>query len=119
MDESQNYHNPELHALSPASAPQQSHQKKGKKRPASGSAKTSASEGTDDNSEGGQAMVFPVKLHRMLSIIDGKTSTTDARDDDATPSAQETDASVVSWQPHGRCFLVHDKDAFVKRFLPR
>lgn len=25
---------------------------------------------------------------------------------------------VVSWQPHGRCFLVHNQEQFVKEFLP-
>jgi hypothetical protein len=28
-------------------------------------------------------------------------------------------ADVVSWQPHGRAFLVHNKDEFVNTILPR
>jgi hypothetical protein len=25
---------------------------------------------------------------------------------------------VASWQPHGRCFVVHDKQLFVEKVLP-
>lgn len=72
-----------------------------------------AEEGSAAGGTGGQqAMVFPVKLHRMLTQIDGKAEAGGANNG-------EDEASVVSWQPHGRCFLVHDKDAFVQRFLPR
>jgi hypothetical protein len=44
---------------------------------------------------------FPVKLHFMLSEL-------------------ETDgmADIVSWQPHGRCFLVHKQMHFVEKVLP-
>jgi HSF-type DNA-binding len=28
-------------------------------------------------------------------------------------------AHLVSWQPHGRAFLVHNKDEFVNTILPR
>ena len=44
---------------------------------------------------------FPVKLHYMLSEI-GK----DGMDD------------IVSWQPHGRCFVVHKQKEFVEKILP-
>lgn len=27
-------------------------------------------------------------------------------------------AHIISWQPHGRCFLVHDRVAFVEQILP-
>ena len=102
-----------------AAASQKIGNNKGKKRPAV-SSKGTPDVGNDDSSEGGQSMVFPVRLHRMLSIIDSSansSSSTEGRDD--APGAAETDASVVSWQPHGRCFLVHDKETFVKLFLPR
>ena len=57
----------------------------------------------DDQERGGQTMIFPVKLHRLLENVE--------KDRDA--------AAVVSWCGHGRAFLVHDKEAFVQRFLPR
>lgn len=28
------------------------------------------------------------------------------------------DNSVASWQPHGRCFAVSDRERFVKELLP-
>jgi hypothetical protein len=28
-------------------------------------------------------------------------------------------ASIVSWQPHGRCFVVHQQEEFVKHILKR
>jgi len=43
---------------------------------------------------------FPVRLHYMLSEI-GK----DGLD------------HIVSWQPHGRCFVVHDQKAFCSQVL--
>jgi hypothetical protein len=43
---------------------------------------------------------FPVKLHYMLSELE-----TDGMDD------------IVSWQPHGRCFLVHKQQDFVDKVL--
>jgi hypothetical protein len=44
---------------------------------------------------------FPVKLHYMIKEL-------------------ETDgmADIVSWQPHGRCFLVHKQRHFVEKVLP-
>jgi hypothetical protein len=44
---------------------------------------------------------FPVKLHYMLNELE-----TDGIDD------------IVSWQPHGRCFLVHKQQQFVEQVLP-
>jgi hypothetical protein len=44
---------------------------------------------------------FPVKLHFMLSELE-----TDGMDD------------IISWQPHGRCFLVHKQLDFVEKVLP-
>jgi hypothetical protein len=44
---------------------------------------------------------FPVMLHYMLNELmkDGMDN-------------------VVSWQPHGRCFLVHKQQQFVDQVLP-
>jgi hypothetical protein len=44
---------------------------------------------------------FPYKLHYMLTELEK-----DGMDD------------IVSWQPHGRCFLVHKQKAFVEKVLP-
>lgn len=44
---------------------------------------------------------FPLKLHEMLNDVEDKGK-----------------ASVVSWQPHGRCFVVHLPTQFVNDILP-
>jgi hypothetical protein len=44
---------------------------------------------------------FPSKLHYMLTELE-----TDGMND------------IVSWQPHGRCFLVHKQQQFVEQVLP-
>lgn len=45
---------------------------------------------------------FPVRLHYMLSDLEK-----DGKDD------------IISWQPHGRCFLVHKQKEFVEELLPK
>ena len=45
---------------------------------------------------------FPFKLHTMLDTIE-----------------KDGYVSVISWQPHGRCFVVHDPAAFVKTVMPK
>jgi hypothetical protein len=114
----------EIAAAAAAPAPR----KKSKKRAAPTPLKSKDQTEDDAGSEEGQhqPMVFPVKLHRMLTDIDEK-SIGKLTDGQAATSGSSTnnkgkekeDAAIVSWQPHGRCFLVRDKDAFVKRFLPR
>ena len=55
-------------------------------------------------SKGGVTIPFPMKLHNMLEHI----------------SLGNTDiADIVSWQPHGRCFLVKDIKSFSSEVLPR
>eukprot|EP00580_Thalassiosira_gravida_P016178 CAMPEP_0201657556 /NCGR_PEP_ID=MMETSP0494-20130426/764_1 /ASSEMBLY_ACC=CAM_ASM_000839 /TAXON_ID=420259 /ORGANISM="Thalassiosira gravida, Strain GMp14c1" /LENGTH=470 /DNA_ID=CAMNT_0048134421 /DNA_START=181 /DNA_END=1593 /DNA_ORIENTATION=- len=50
---------------------------------------------------GGVTIPFPTKLHVMLSRVeDGGLS------------------HVVSWQPHGRCFVVHEPKEFVMKVMP-
>jgi hypothetical protein len=44
---------------------------------------------------------FPVKLHYMLRELER-----DGLD------------HVISWQPHGRCFVVHKQKEFVDKILP-
>jgi hypothetical protein len=46
---------------------------------------------------------FPVTLYSMLDAI----------------QKDPTLASIVSWQPHGRCFAVHKVQQFVDAILPR
>mmetsp|Transcript_48670 Transcript_48670/g.139944 ORF Transcript_48670/g.139944 Transcript_48670/m.139944 type:complete len:346 (-) Transcript_48670:218-1255(-) len=50
---------------------------------------------------GGVTTPFPLKLHEML-----------------LSTAREGMEDIVSWQPHGRCFLVHKPKEFVE-LLPR
>jgi len=55
-------------------------------------------------SKGGVTVPFPMKLHNMLEHI----------------ALFEPDlASIVTWQPHGRCFLVHNTKAFASSVLSR
>lgn len=54
--------------------------------------------------KGGVTVPFPLKLWNMLDHIDNKD-----------PVLEE----VVSWQPHGRCFLVHKPQEFAKDVLSR
>lgn len=49
---------------------------------------------------GGVVVPFPWKLHEMLERVADEFS------------------SVVSWQPHGRSFMVHNPDEFVQRVMP-
>ena len=44
---------------------------------------------------------FPVKLHYMLSELEADGM-----------------SHIVSWQPHGRCFLVHKQQEFMDHILP-
>jgi HSF-type DNA-binding len=46
--------------------------------------------------------LFPAKLHYVLEQVES-----DGRSD------------VITWQPHGKAFLVRDKKEFVKNFLPK
>jgi hypothetical protein len=51
---------------------------------------------------GGVATPFPEKLHYMLSKMDGEGTT-----------------GIVTWQPHGRCFMVQKSREFVDEIMPR
>jgi HSF-type DNA-binding len=51
--------------------------------------------------QGSTAAPFPVKLYEILERVD-----------------KEGFGHVVSWQPHGRCFVVHNTELF-KELLPR
>jgi len=51
---------------------------------------------------GGVSVAFPVKLHTVLEQV-------------------EVDglSHVISWQPHGRCFVVHKPKEFVDHVMPK
>lgn len=51
--------------------------------------------------KGGVAIPFPIKLHQMLDEIENKGL-----------------GCIVSWQPHGRAFVVHKPKDFVETILP-
>jgi hypothetical protein len=44
---------------------------------------------------------FPARLHYLISELE-----------------EDGQGNIVSWQPHGRCFVVHDKRRFVEEILP-
>ena len=51
---------------------------------------------------GGVSVAFPIKLHAVLEQV-------------------EVDglAHVISWQAHGRCFLIHNPKEFVDHVMPK
>jgi hypothetical protein len=51
---------------------------------------------------GGVSVAFPVKLHAVLDQVEADGL-----------------AHVVSWMPHGRCFVIHDPKEFVDHIMPR
>ena len=51
---------------------------------------------------GGVAVAFPERLHEMLLVVE-----------------EEGLGAIVSWMPHGRCFLVREKAVFVESIMPR
>ena len=56
------------------------------------------------NTGGGVKAPFPVKLYEMMEHID----------------LRELElSSIISWQPHGRCFKIRDVKAFEESVLPR
>ena len=50
---------------------------------------------------GGVAQPFPEKLFEMLASVE-----------------KEGFSPIVSWQPHGRCFVVHNPKEFVSKVMP-
>ena len=47
---------------------------------------------------------FPTILHNMLTSIDNESG---------------EDAEIVSWQTHGKCFLIKQKEEFTAKILSR
>ncbi len=58
--------------------------------------------GVISNSRGGASNPFPSKLYDMLNEIE-----------------KENKTHIVSWQPHGRCFVVHDQKLFIQEVMPK
>ena len=50
---------------------------------------------------GGVSVSFPLKLHSVLDEVE-----------------RDGLAHVISWQPHGRCFLIHKPKEFVETVMP-
>ena len=61
-------------------------------------------ESEDDHQRrrGGVSIAFPIKLHAVLDQVEADGL-----------------AHVISWQAHGRCFLIHDPKEFVDHVMPR
>lgn len=51
---------------------------------------------------GGVAIAFPVKLHAVLDQVEADGL-----------------GHIISWQPHGRCFVVHEPKEFVDHVMPK
>lgn len=51
---------------------------------------------------GGVVVPFPERLYDMLASVE-----------------EEGLEDVVSWQPHGRCFIVHQPKKFVEEVMPK
>lgn len=52
--------------------------------------------------KGGVSIPFPVKLHSVLDQVEADGL-----------------AHVISWQPHGRCFVIHKPKEFVDHVMPK
>lgn len=59
-------------------------------------------EETGERRRGGVAVAFPLKLHAVLDQVEADGL-----------------AHVISWQPHGRCFVVHKPKEFVDHVMPK
>jgi len=51
---------------------------------------------------GGVSVAFPLKLHAVLDQVEADGL-----------------AHVISWQEHGRCFLIHQPKEFVEHVMPK
>ena len=52
--------------------------------------------------KGGVAVAFPLKLHAVLDQVEADGL-----------------GHVISWQPHGRCFVIHQPKVFVASVMPK
>lgn len=51
---------------------------------------------------GGVTIAFPLKLHAVLDQVE-----------------RDGLAHVISWRPHGRCFVIHNPQEFVDHVMPK
>jgi hypothetical protein len=51
---------------------------------------------------GGVSMSFPIKLHAILDQVE-----------------EDGLSHVISWQPHGRCFVIHNPKEFTDHVMPK
>mmetsp|Transcript_9908 Transcript_9908/g.21579 ORF Transcript_9908/g.21579 Transcript_9908/m.21579 type:complete len:354 (+) Transcript_9908:426-1487(+) len=66
-----------------------------------------------NNHKNHDAVPFPLKLHDLLERVEQNNNNND--DDHNTTD----ESQLISWQPHGRCFVIHRPAAFVEHILPR
>jgi HSF-type DNA-binding len=67
-----------------------------------GGDESSSSEECHHRRRGGVSVAFPVKLHEVLDQVEA-----------------DGFAHVISWQCHGRCFMIHKPKEFVDYIMPR
>jgi len=58
---------------------------------------------------------FPSQLYKMLEEIDSKTGAAG----EVEQATGQIFSRIVSWQPHGKCFLIHNEDKFSNVVLPK
>ena len=56
---------------------------------------------------------FPTALYKMLTEIHSNEGAA------TSATTGEEFVSIVSWQPHGKCFLIHDEEKFSNTVLPK
>jgi len=66
------------------------------------SVETTEEDSPNQRRRGGVAVAFPLKLHAVLDQVEADGL-----------------AHVISWQPHGRCFVIHKPKEFVDHVMPR
>lgn len=67
-----------------------------------GSESSSSEEEGHHRRRGGVSVPFPVKLHEVLDQVEA-----------------DGFAHIISWQGHGRCFMIHKPKEFVDYIMPR
>ena len=59
-------------------------------------------EANAERRKGGVSIPFPVKLHSVLDQVEADGL-----------------GHIISWQPHGRCFVIHKPKEFVDHVMPK
>jgi hypothetical protein len=70
--------------------------------PGGGIVATAAVNNNNNNGKGGVPVQFPERLYRMLMEV-----------------GENEQEEIVSWQPHGRCFIVHQPQKFLQEIIPK